>query len=802
MTARRGLPWPILPRWAALAIAALLAGLCAYSLANLELEKDITALLPKGGEDRAALDLAKDAGLMRKVVVAIGPDAPGAERLHAAIDAAAAAAAKVDGVSSVMARIETKDAQRAAEAILARAQLLYRPAGGRAPSADDVRGRLAGLKQRLGSPEAMILQPFLLADPLGFGTDALAGLEASGRSLGTIVENGHLLAADRSCGLVVLTVSFDPFDVARSSRFVGDLDAALRGSLAGVGPGAPLPFAAIGGAQFAASSGSAVIHDIGLSFGLALSGIAVVALVLIFFLRKLRLLVVSFAPGTLGIAAGIAVMGLVNGRLHAVTLGFAATITGVSVDYAIHLLHRAAHAQRTGGLASKGAMERALAEVGGSIALGSAATVGSFVIVAFSGFVGVREIAILSAVSVAVAMLGTLFLLPPFHGFLLGGDTTAPPTYVERRLLGALERYAPRGARRAAVLLAFAALAALMIAGAVRARASGDPQDLSYRDPALEAQKAFIAARFPGLQDQAILLARGATAEDALRANDALYDALLAAGIPKAEIASLSPILPSAAVQERSYAAARAVLDRGDVAAAFAAAGFTPEYFAGLRGAARPAPIDSKSYAGTALGAFVREALRETAGAWYATTRVRAADDAAVRRLEAVAAKIPGARLVSQRLDAARALATLERELAGMIGVWFGVSFLLLAVSRRSPAFAVRALLPSATGVLAAVALFGALGRPLTPVSVAAATLILGFGVDFGIFAQPKEREEFGAAGLGVVASALTTIAGFFALVFARVGALADIGLSITVGIAVAFLVALLVVPALSRRAP
>jgi uncharacterized protein len=799
--AQRNGEWPILPRWAALALGALLAGLCAYSLCTLEIEKDITALLPRDGADKAALDLARNAGLMRKVVVAIGPDAPGSERLHRALDAVAARAAKVDGVADVLGRVGTADAQKAAEAILARAPLLYRPAAGKAMTADEIRGRLDGLKRRLGAPEAMVLQPYLLADPLGFGADALLGLEASGRSLGTQVEGGHLLDAERRCGLVVITLSFDPFDVERSARFVSDLDRAVRAALAEADPGRPLPFVALGGVHFAASSGAAVIHDIGLSFGLALSGIAVVALVLMVFLRRLRLLAVSFVPGALGIAAGIAAIGLLNGRLHAVTLGFAATITGVSVDYAIHLLHRAAHAQRAGGLASRVAMGRALAEVGGSIALGAAATAGSFVIVAFSGFTGVRELAILSAISVAVAMGGTLLLLPPFHAFLLGGKTGAPPARVERLLLQALERYAPRGGPRAAVLALFAAAVAIMALGAIRAHASGDPRDLSYRDAALEADRAFVESRFPGLEDQAIIVARGATTDEALRANDALYSALLSAGIPRGEIASLSPILPSAETQGRSYEAARAVLSAGGAAAAFSAAGFVPEFYAQLAGAPRPAPIAPDTYAGTALAAFVSEALRAAPGAAYAMTRVRASSDEEVQRLAEVAARIPGARLVSQRLDAKRALTELERELAAMILVWFGLSFVLLAASRRSAAFAVRALVPPATGVLAAVGLFGALGRPLTPVSVAAATLILGFGVDFGIFAQPKDRAEFGAAGLGVVASALTTIAGFSALVFARVGALADIGLSITVGIAVAFLVALLVVPALSRRA-
>ena len=123
-------------------------------------------------------------------------------------------------------------AQKGAMLLMERAARLYRP-GTRPFTGEEISGRLASLKTRLASPEALVMQQYLLADPLGFSRDALRGLEAAGGSMGAQIVRGRMVSADERFGLVIAKLDFDPFDVERSARFTAALDKVLVDAQAG-----------------------------------------------------------------------------------------------------------------------------------------------------------------------------------------------------------------------------------------------------------------------------------------------------------------------------------------------------------------------------------------------------------------------------------------------------------------------------------------------------------------------------------------------------------------------------------------
>jgi len=83
---------------------------------------------------------------------------------------------------------------------------------------------------------------------------------------------------------------------------------------------------------------------------------------------------------------------------------------------------------------------------------------------------------------------------------------------------------------------------------------------------------------------------------------------------------------------------------------------------------------------------------------------------------------------------------------------------------------------------------------------LAAMFLVLGLGVDYGIFmALGHEKQEELGTRRAVLVSGLSTLAGFGALILARHPALHSIGLTVLIGIAAALPAALFVAPALGR---
>lgn len=789
--------WPVvrLPVAAGIAIALLAFG--ALGGSRLVVETDITALLPDRGQDRSALyELVRGAGFMRKVAIVVGPGAPGSDELHQAIDAMAKAAGHTAGVAPLDETAGMEPVRRAAMTV----------AGGAANLAsDDVRSlddsqlleRLEELKKRLAAPEAMVTQSFLLTDPLGFGRPALQSLEGLSRSMGAVVERGHILSEDRRFGLVAATLDFDPLDVDRSAKFVEDLDRALAAARSEQGSSAP-EVMALGGVHFAASSAAAVRGDIVRAFVLTAMAVALVFLVL---MRRLRLLPVALLPGGLGIAAGIGVFGLMGIEVHGLTLGFAATLTGVSVDYAIHLLYHALSADPL--FSPERRMRLALAQVGRPIVLGCLTTVAAFVLVATSGFPGIRQLAVFAAISVPVAMATTLLILPPLAPLLLI-NCTPPPAAVWlgarlERLLSSLSL-----PRRRSVVLALASAILVGFGGlGLTVRLSGDPKELGSDDPDLAQRQHRLEERFAGLSDQVFFVASGGSLEQALVANDALYRVLQNDGVTKERIVSVAPILPSQQRQKQSRGEIAALLGTAvEREQLFTAAGFTPAFAQQAGAVYAPAPLTRDSYAGTALEPLIRETIYESDAAFHVLTRLTGTPEAELKELAKLAAAVPGCSLVSERLETRAALERMVVEMARMLGLWLAVTLAVLWIVRRSLRFSVAAVIPALFGVAAAVAVLGALGRPMTAVASAGLTLVLGLGVDYGIFALSASKHDAGRTALAVLASALTTMAGFGVLASAQVRAMADLGLIILVGVSASLMASLFVAPALGPPAP
>ncbi len=799
MTAREPQPirtrWPILPKWAAgLALVAAVAFGVAGAV-NLRLVEDITALLPeRGGESAALLRLAREWGLMRRVAIAVGPGEPGSDRLLAAGDAVAEAVAAVEGVTRVTWRTDPEAARRAAELLMERAFLL----GGTGVAGLDrpeVTRRLKSLRERLASPESLVIGRYLLADPLGLAREALVALEGAGRALGARVERGRLVSSRGDHALVFVEIGFDPLDVGRAQRFVADLDRAVAAGLDRAGA-ADLPVVSLGGAHFAAASGAAIIGDVRRAF--LFTAALVVAVFLVFF-RRLRVLPAALVPGAAGIAIAVGVFGLLGIPVHALTLGFAATITGVSVDYAIHLLHRALHAQGDG---SGKRMSAALSATGRPLVLACGTTVAAFVLVATSAVPGMRQLAIFSAISIPTALGTTLFVLPAFHAAILG-VLPGRPGLADRLSRGLVALAAPvtggpRRGRSAAIASAFALAAAAGMVLGLTAPRSGDPRDLGYRDPDLASREAKLAEVFPGLSDQAAIVASGDTVEEALAVNDEAWRELARAGIGRERIVSIAPFLPARATQQAArIAAGRLLADTEGTAAAFGDAGFAPGYLRDLRRRLEISPLVPDDFSGTALEAVVADAVRGEGRRFHVLTRVQAGGDAELDALARVAAAIDGLELVSERLETRHALGAMLGDLGRMLGIWLAVALVVLGALNRSPRFGLMSALPALFGVAVAMGLFGLLGRPLTLVVGAGLTLVLGLGIDYGLFVVSAGGRRTGEVAPAVTASALTTLAAFGVLALSDTRAMADLGLVILAGVSAAMLAALVLLPAL-----
>jgi predicted exporter len=162
-------------------------------------------------------------------------------------------------------------------------------------------------------------------------------------------------------------------------------------------------------------------------------------------------------------------------------------------------------------------------------------------------------------------------------------------------------------------------------------------------------------------------------------------------------------------------------------------------------------------------------------------------DAVASARAQAAVAGMEGVRFVDQVQEIAQLLGRLRRVLSWALAGGALVVLVLLWMAYRKAAWA--AALPTALGALAALGTLGWLGLPFNLFALLGLILLLGTGIDFGIYLQAtgeRRRSSFVAVNL----AALTNIAAVGVLAFSTTAAFRSFGLVLAVGAGVAWLTA------------
>ena len=423
----------------------------------------------------------------------------------------------------------------------------------------------------------------------------------------------------------------------------------------------------------------------------------------------------------------------------------------------------------------------------------------------------VRQLGVLTAIGMAVTTL-EFFTLYPALGFLLGSGRRGELRALEATRLPAVAAQVQRHARAIRVAM----LVAAVLLGAAALRVPLDPSLTKLRpgDSAALRIQDEIAARFTRQESSGAVLVRRRGVEAAL------VDAERVAGLLRdyrrrglvQSVQSVDAVLPSEQTQ-------RARLERYDqlpraaavehLRASLQRQGFKPDRFTGFL-SAFVAPRDAIIYLGD-------PALRPLAFVINHHVRVRGGDVIVAAYLDpADAADWPAvaAHLRADLPDVPMAIAArplLEDELARVLRheltLFLAFAFLgnliLLILIVRDVRVSLAVLTPVALVVLALFAGMWLAHVPIDPINLIIPPLIVGIGVDNGVYlaAAARERGSVPAAvraiGRAITMTSLTTIAGFGCLAFSAYPPLAMLGGLMAVGLSLCLGGTLLLLPAL-----
>lgn len=631
---------------------------------------------------------------------------------------------------------------------------------------------------RMNGPEGWAMKDLLRLDPLDFRATALQRIAAANLLPGIRLRDGVFVSADGRHALLVAETPIDITDSSGSDRLLRAFAATAKTTL-------PEGFTAtiVSGHLYAQANAAAIKSDMRLI--MVVSSVSLVAIFLLF-LRSLQAGWVLLIPLGALCAGGVAVS-LTYADVSGITLGFGGVLLGISVDYGLH----AFIALKQGG-ESRAAL---LARVSRPVLLGAATTMAAFGVLLLSDLPAQRQLAVFSLAGLAMALLLALVVLPHL----------VSPSPLKRFPLPDFAGLAQK--RRSFVLLLGLGLLAMAAWQARSIHFDGNLRALGLASQAIDAAETRVRETWGDVRGKALVLVQGDSLEQALEANDRLY-AGLRGGLPSGQVVSLAALLPAASTQAASRELWRSFWEnRGPevlrtVHAEGRALGFSERAFEPFRNlvATAPAPLTAERLRALGLERMIEGLIlppHNSTEPWGVLTLAPDTDEAA--RLTAEASQ-GQARFVSQsRFGRDLGQALRDDFVRFLLLACLGVGLILL-IALRSPRRVLLVMTPVLTGVACLLTVMGLGGMSFNLYNMAATILIIGLGVDYGVFMLERlERRTDLGTERAVLLSGLTTLAGFGSLALASHPALNSIGLTVLVGMAGTLPGALLLLPALAR---
>ena len=527
---------------------------------------------------------------------------------------------------------------------------------------------------------------------------------------------------------------------------------------------------------------SVIAHDQINQDVMSVSTVSTVGVVLLFLLlfRSLSALQSVMLIVLASYGVGAVATTLVFGVTHSLTLALGSSLTGVCVDYPMHVLAHAS--QRRGenpGLAVR--------LVWPSLFIGALTTVVGYCALGLSGFPGFRQIAVFASANILATLALTRWVLPA----LLTRAALHPPHIAG---LDAWVGFCRRYRRVLLTLLTAALFASLALLPQVRWL--DNLENLMMDMSALKQRDQDIRSHFTGIEPGRFVVVQGKDLESALQQSEAAELRLrkLKESGALGEFYGLYPWLVSARLQQDNIDRYNRAVDSefiGEWRAALLHAGLSADKLALSAQpvtALRPDFALSPEVKQILSGQIIEQPDSVALVIWLGDHETTVVSKA----LEG----LPGVRYFSHH-DLLNDLARDYRDHSlVMLGWGLLLIYLLLWLRYRQLKKAWFSMLPATLAALFIFAAWAALGQEVSFLHVMCLLLAVSICEDYGIFFLDNGGQDINATYQAIGASMLTTAVSFAALGLAENATLRIVSVAVTFGIVLGFLLCPLLIRA------
>ncbi|MFC1889999.1 MMPL family transporter [Thermodesulfobacteriota bacterium] len=760
----------------------VLIGLSFWGLSRIHFENNIEKMLPANQEVQRSIRFLRESNISDKVMLSISlkQPAPDISLLIEATDELADSL-KGDLVTDIITGMPEGDVIQQVINFMGYIPQLTDKSRlesiGSGITHENVDHKLAQIFTQLLSPGGGFMMPFFRSDPLGISDEVFKSLRDLTSSLGyrVNIEQGHLISEDGGHTLLILETPVLLTDGLGAGKLLAHIHKHVQHS------SHDIVVKIIAGHCHTVSNEKIVKKDI-----MIVCLVASTAFLLMFLLvfRDPRAILILLMP-FLSVLLSINLSAIILGTLSYFVIGFGAVIVGIAIDYGIHVY-----------VAKKTAGPRSIITIARPVITGALTTLSVFFSFFFSTVSGYTQLACFSIISILICLLLSMFLLP--H---LVGEESRPD---RKGILRKTEAGIP--AQHKWIVAAWIVFILALLLSMCRLDFNTDIRQFDGSEQHVFDDEAEFHRIWGNETEPAILVVGAPTLEEALQKNDSIaQEAFRILG--RDNFSSIASIWNSRQIRVRN-------LQRWN------------DFWKG--GAERDlrqyinASLDKYRFSSDAFDPFFNDlyASRLTDGMpdelpFFENLQERFVmindnrcqimsyfDDTEenMRLLRPLVERDQSIYLVSRKNLSKSISDSVLSEIVKLSFIAGGLILFLLFLLLRDIRLSLLSLIPVLTAIITILGILPLLGMGLTAISIIAAMVVVGLCIDYGIFiVYHYHRNMDTGTDRAVTLSAVTTVIGAGALLFAQHPVMFIIGVTLVSGITAGYASAMLVVPEMYR---
>lgn len=641
--------------------------------------------------------------------------------------------------------------------------------------------------QALVSPLGIGAKKMIVKDPLGITGMAMEKLREFQPDENLSLYQNHLFTADKKHLIFFVELTAAANESSKNEELIDQL-AALQSHLEKADPS--LAFEYFGTAAVSVANAKRIKKDIMVTVSLT---VVLLFLVIVFFYRKMSVFFVVIFPGLFGALIALSLLAWLADSVSSIALGVGSVLLGVTVDYALHLFTHFKHQDD---------IRKLFKDITSPILMSSATTACAFFALLFIRSEALGQLGIFAGISVLVASVFTLTVLP--HFLSKGKAMKAPhrENFVEKAIhfIASIPLH-----KKTWVILLFLAITVFSFFTWKHVSFEKDMMQLNYMPDHLKVYEKNLNEVSGVAAKKIYLVASGQNMQEALHNNKPIVGKLEELKKDSVILAYsyLNSLIPDSATQRNKYEKWTQFWARHDKAAflenfreAASEKGFKPgtfrEFTARIDGAYKPMSREDMNMLMNSIG---RQLVikGEDKVSVINVVKLKTNDKAAIVD---EFARMEEARILDKAYVTSKLVQLLSEDFSKLLNISLAFVFIFILICYGRIELAFVTFIPILISWFWTLGLMYIFGLSFNIVNIIICTFIFGLGVDYSIFIMRGLTQKFktGADNLvsykkSIFLSAITTFSGIGVLVFAQHPALKSIAALALAGISSSILI-------------